>query len=115
MQSAIYVQLMGAAFSAQQAAGIQNTYLVQVRGHAAVSSSLCCRQQVGHPICCAHAHDVPKTALLPLLQVLGDNFNSSNWCSKHPDAVSQAIVAEQLIQFIDEVLPAFGNSTLVND
>ena len=114
MQSAIYLQLMAAAFSAQQAAGIQNTYLVQVRGQQQSHAVLCYSATTGLS-CLQRAHGARATALPACLQVLGDEFDSSNWCSKHPDAATHALAAKQLIHFIDGVLPAFGNNTLVAD
>ena len=46
-----------------------------------------------------------------MLQLTGEDYENTNWCSSHPNAATDAIVAGQLIQFIDAVLPTFGGST----
>lgn len=48
------------------------------------------------------------------LQLDGSEFQNTDWCSAHPDAATDALVAAQLIQFIDAVTPSFGTATYTN-
>ena len=48
------------------------------------------------------------------LQLNGQDFNKANWCAAHPDAFTHALIAKQVIEFIDSVYPDWGNSTSPN-
>ncbi|GAB4816607.1 hypothetical protein N2152v2_003653 [Parachlorella kessleri] len=48
---------------------------------------------------------------LYMLQLTGEEYENTNWCVAHPNAATDAIVAGQLMQFIDAVLPSFGGTT----
>jgi hypothetical protein len=42
------------------------------------------------------------------LQLVGEEIDNSSYCLGHPDAATHAVVAAQLIQFIEAALPTFG-------
>ena len=46
-----------------------------------------------------------------LLQLNGIDFPTDNWCDGHPNVAAHANMAQQLMQYIQAVLPHWGNAT----
>jgi hypothetical protein len=58
LQAAIYLQYMAVAYSSLQAAGIKNTYLLQLNGEALKNDDWCFK----HPNVAAHAQIAAQVA-----------------------------------------------------
>ena len=46
-----------------------------------------------------------------VLQLDGKGLNTTGWCATHPDAAAHRQIAEEIVAFIEDTLPVFGNST----
>lgn len=42
------------------------------------------------------------------LQISGDSFEVEKWCAAHPNAADHKRIADQIIEFLDAVVPSFG-------
>ena len=46
-----------------------------------------------------------------LLQMDGNGLPVDNWCAAHPSAAAHKFFASEITDFIQDVVPGFGNST----